>query len=237
VHVDAYAAPGVETVGLDVAVRAGDAIAPDARPAETWQRVKRPLDFVLALVFLILLAPLLLAITVAVLATSSGPVLFRQRRIGRDLREFTMLKFRTMHDGVSDAAHRALIADLAAGHTTGEGLRKLTADPRVTGVGRLLRKTSLDELPQLLNVLTGTMSLIGPRPAIPYELEHYEARHYERFQVRPGLTGLWQVSGRAAVGFVEMLDIDVEYVRRANALTDLAITARTPIAVLPRRTA
>ena len=235
-HVDAYAGPGVDAVGLDVAVRGGDSIA-TARPGETWQRVKRPVDFVLALVLLILLAPVLLAITVAVLVSSPGPVLFRQRRIGRGLGEFTMLKFRTMHDGVSDAAHRAYIAELAAGAAEGSELRKLTADPRVTGVGRVLRKTSLDELPQLFNVLAGTMSLIGPRPAIPYELEHYESHHYERFQVRPGLTGLWQVSGRAAVGFVEMLDIDVEYVRSANALKDLEITARTPIAVLPRRTA
>jgi lipopolysaccharide/colanic/teichoic acid biosynthesis glycosyltransferase len=148
-----------------------------------------------------------------------------------------MLKFRTMHDGVSEAMHRAYIAELAAGAASGEGLRKLTVDPRVTRIGRLLRKTSLDELPQLLNVLRGTMSLIGPRPAIPYELEHYAPHHFERFQVRPGLTGLWQVSGRASVGFVEMLEIDVDYVSKASALTDLSITVRTPIAVLPRRTA
>jgi lipopolysaccharide/colanic/teichoic acid biosynthesis glycosyltransferase len=226
----------VEPRGVEVAVR-DDAVATTAEPDRTWQRVKRPLDVVLALVLLIVLAPLLLVIAIAVKVSSPGPVLFRQRRIGLGMQEFTMLKFRTMHDGVSESTHKAYIAELAAGAASGEGLRKLTVDPRVTGVGRLLRKASLDELPQLLNVLMGTMSLIGPRPAIPYELEHYAPHHFERFQVRPGLTGLWQVSGRAAVGFVEMLEIDVDYVSKASALTDLSITVRTPIAVLPRRTA
>ena len=235
-HVDAYAGPVVEPRGVEVAVCGDDAVT-TAEPDRTWQRVKRPLDVVLALVLLIVLAPLLLAIAIAVKVSSPGPVLFRQRRIGLGMQEFTMLKFRTMHDGVSEATHKAYIAELAAGAASGEGLRKLTVDPRVTGVGRLLRKASLDELPQLLNVLMGTMSLIGPRPAIPYELEHYAPHHFERFQVRPGLTGLWQVSGRAAVGFVEMLEIDVDYVSKASALTDLSITVRTPIAVLPRRTA
>ena len=227
---------------LELAVRNPPAavapqVSPPVSPSPSWQRFKRPVDFTIALVLLILLLPVILVIAVAVRVSSAGPVLYRQRRVGRGMREFTMLKFRTMYAGVSESTHRAYIAELARGAASGEGLRKLTDDPRVTGVGRFLRKTSLDELPQLLNILTGTMSLIGPRPAIEYELEHYQATHYERFQVRPGLTGLWQVSGRAEVGFVEMLDIDVDYVRKASALTDLEIAVKTPIAMLPRRTA
>jgi lipopolysaccharide/colanic/teichoic acid biosynthesis glycosyltransferase len=170
--------------------------------------------------------------------SSPGPVFFRQRRCGLGLEPFTVLKFRTMHDGAPLALHQAYISRLANGDAADTSeLKKLSADPRVTRVGRWLRRSSLDELPQLLNVLMGQMSLVGPRPAIPYELDHYLPEHFGRFLVRPGLTGLWQVSGRAALGFSEMLDMDVDYVRRAGALTDLAITVRTPMAVLARRTA
>ena len=222
---------------VELGVLSQSPVAPTRSPSAAWQRAKRPVDFAIAAVLLILLIPVILVIAVAVRISSPGPVLYRQRRVGRDLREFTMLKFRTMYEGVSESAHRAYIAELVRGAASGEGLRKLTDDPRVTAVGRFLRKTSLDELPQLVNVLLGTMSLIGPRPAIEYELEHYQATHYERFQVRPGLTGLWQVSGRAEVGFIEMLDIDVDYVRKASAATDLGIAVRTPVAMLPKRTA
>ena len=234
-HGDAFTA--VEPSRVELAVRSPSPVGPTRSPSPAWQRAKRPVDFAVAAVLLILLLPVILLIALAVRISSPGPVLYRQRRVGRGLREFTMLKFRTMYTGVSETAHRAYISELVHGATTGEGLRKLTDDPRVTGVGRFLRKTSLDELPQLVNVLLGTMSLIGPRPAIEYELEHYQALHYERFQVRPGLTGLWQVSGRAEVGFIEMLDIDVDYVRKASAVTDLGIAVRTPVAMLPKRTA
>jgi lipopolysaccharide/colanic/teichoic acid biosynthesis glycosyltransferase len=215
--------PGAETA----TVLAGDA----------WQRVKRPVDFVIAAVVMIALAPVMLLVALAVTFSSPGPVLFRQRRYGLGLEPFTMLKFRTMADGAPTELHEAFITDLAHGTAGGEGLKKLVADPRITTVGRWLRRTSLDELPQLFNVLAGHMSLVGPRPAIPYELDHYGPEHFERFLVRPGLTGLWQVSGRATVGFTEMLDLDVDYVHRAGAMTDLAITIRTPLAVLTKRTA
>lgn len=205
---------------------------------DVWQRVKRPVDFLSALVFLIALAPVMLVVALAVTLSSPGPVLFRQRRYGLGLEPFTVLKFRTMADGVSAELHEAFITELARGAVLeDEGLKKLAADPRVTAVGRWLRRTSLDELPQLFNVLAGHMSLVGPRPAIPYELDHYGPEHFDRFLVRPGLTGLWQVSGRATVGFTEMLDLDVDYVRRAGAMTDLAITLRTPLAVFTKRTA
>jgi lipopolysaccharide/colanic/teichoic acid biosynthesis glycosyltransferase len=124
------------------------------------------------------------------------------------------------------------IAKLATGQADEEGLKKLTADPRVTRVGRFLRRTSLDELPQLVNVLVGNMSLVGPRPALEYELQHYQERHYERFAVKPGMTGLWQVSGRNLIGFTEMLDLDAEYARSSNLLTDLKILVKTPWAAI-----
>jgi lipopolysaccharide/colanic/teichoic acid biosynthesis glycosyltransferase len=137
-----------------------------------------------------------------------------------------------MHDGATADSHRRYIASLAAGdEDEAPGLKKLVDDPRVTRVGRVLRRCSLDELPQFANVLAGSMSLIGPRPAIVYEVEHYLPHHYERFGVRPGLSGLWQVSGRNAIGFNEMLDLDVEYARNAGFTTDLRVFLRTPLAM------
>ena len=181
-----------------------------------------------------MLSPLFLLVAVAVRLDSRGPALFRQERLGRDRRPFRVAKFRTMRMDASDEAHRAYIAQLAAGEVMGDGLRKLTDDPRVTRVGRVLRATSLDELPQLLNVVAGDMSLIGPRPALQYELEHYASHHFERFAVRPGMTGLWQVSGRAEVGFTEMLELDVEYARSHGPLLDLTILLKTPGALIGR---
>jgi lipopolysaccharide/colanic/teichoic acid biosynthesis glycosyltransferase len=193
---------------------------------------KRTIDIVGALVGLVVLSPLLLVLAAAVRADSAGPAIFRQRRVGMEGRTFLVTKFRTMHTGASDEAHRRYIAQLATG-AAGEGpLKKLTADPRVTRVGAFLRRTSLDELPQLLNVLAGEMSLIGPRPALEYELAHYRPEHFDRFAVRPGMTGLWQVSGRARVGFLEMLDLDAHYAREGGPLTDLTILVRTPRALV-----
>jgi lipopolysaccharide/colanic/teichoic acid biosynthesis glycosyltransferase len=145
-----------------------------------------------------------------------------------------MLKLRTMQSGASSAPHRSFIARLAGGGDplAPHELAKLTDDPRVTRTGRWLRRVSLDELPQLVNVLRGDMSIVGPRPALQYELEFYEPHHFERFTVRPGLTGLWQVSGRSKLGFMDMLELDVAYARRRSLLLDLAIVARTPAALV-----
>jgi lipopolysaccharide/colanic/teichoic acid biosynthesis glycosyltransferase len=148
-----------------------------------------------------------------------------------------MLKFRSMGAGAQQDLHRRYIGELAHAPVNGSGLHKLTRDPRVTRVGAILRKTSIDELPQLLNVLVGQMSLVGPRPAVAYELRHYRPEHHERFAVRPGLTGLWQVSGRARLGLYAMLDLDVEYVRRRSVWLDLRVLLRTPRAVLQGHTA
>jgi lipopolysaccharide/colanic/teichoic acid biosynthesis glycosyltransferase len=194
-------------------------------------------DEVLACVLLLVLAPLLLIVALAIRLDSPGPVLFRQRRLGLHGREFPMLKFRSMVADAPTDLHRRYIGELAHGPADEPGLHKLTGDPRVTRVGAILRKTSIDELPQLLNVIAGRMSLVGPRPAVAYELGHYRREHYERFAVRPGLTGLWQVSGRASLGLYEMLDLDVEYVRRRNLWLDLRVLLRTPKAVLQAQTA
>src|SRR4051812_12074361 len=199
-----------------------------------WEAVKRTVDVLGAGLGLIVLSPLLLILAVAIRLDSRGPALFRQERLGRDRQPFRVAKFRTMRPDADDALHREYIAQLARGEVEGDGLRKLTTDPRVTRVGRVLRAPSLDELPQLINVLTGDMSLVGPRPALQYELEHYAPAHFARFSVRPGLTGLWQVSGRAELGFTEMLDLDVEYARIQGLVTDLKILAKTPAALIGR---
>lgn len=205
-------------------------------PGPGYELIKRGIDVVGAVFGLVLLAPLLVGFAVAIRATSAGPALFRQTRLGRHRREFTCLKYRTMHVDADDAPHRAyvrrLLTEEDAPHGGRSGVFKLDADPRVTAVGRLLRRTSLDELPQLLNVLRGEMSLVGPRPALPWEAELYRPEHLRRFEVKPGMTGLWQVSGRSTVSMREALDLDVQYVQRRSLRMDLSILARTVPAVL-----
>jgi lipopolysaccharide/colanic/teichoic acid biosynthesis glycosyltransferase len=199
----------------------------------------RTLDVVVAALLLILLAPILLVISVAIRLESQGPVLFRQRRFGRSLATFTVNKFRTMREGVSHDVHREFVLSLIAGEqppkTEGKPRFKLSSDDRVTRVGRLLRRSSLDELPQLWNVLRGEMSLVGPRPPIAYEVEHYPAHWFVRFAVKPGLTGLWQVSGRSELTLEEMIALDAEYVRRRSVWLNLWILLRTVPAVLSLR--
>jgi lipopolysaccharide/colanic/teichoic acid biosynthesis glycosyltransferase len=192
-----------------------------------------------AIVLLTGLAPALLSIALAVRLDSPGPALFRQRRVGRQGREFSMLKFRSMAVNAPPELHRRYIEKLfdEKPGPSDSALRKLTGDPRVTRIGAILRRTSIDELPQLLNVLVGQMSLVGPRPAVAYELEHYRPHHYERFAVRPGLTGLWQVSGRGRLGLQTMLDLDVEYARNRSLMLDLRMLLKTPKAVLDAFTA
>ncbi|MGI8412422.1 MAG: sugar transferase [Solirubrobacteraceae bacterium] len=201
--------------------------------------MKRAFDIVAATALLLLLSPLLLIAAIVVGLDSPGPALFRQRRLGQDREPFEMLKFRSMYRDVSPDVHRAYIAQLAQeGYAGNPGeLHKLTGDERVTRSGRLLRRTSLDELPQLLNVLLGDMSLVGPRPAVEYELEHYRPPDYDRFLVRPGMTGLWQVSGRARLGLREMLVLDLEYAHHWSLRLDAKILLGTPAAVIGNRTA
>jgi lipopolysaccharide/colanic/teichoic acid biosynthesis glycosyltransferase len=183
-----------------------------------------------ALVLLLVVTPLLLVIAVAVRLTSPGPVLFRQRRLGLLRQPFTMLKFRTMVQDNDDRIHREYVAQLLTGDADDggeEGVYKLVGDPRVTWVGRILRRTSLDELPQLINVVRGDMALVGPRPVLEYEAELFPSWAALRFRVRPGITGLWQVSGRSTVDYRGALAFDVDYVRRRSLLLDLSILLRT----------
>jgi lipopolysaccharide/colanic/teichoic acid biosynthesis glycosyltransferase len=167
-------------------------------------------------------------------------VIYRQERVGENGRPFTMLKFRSMYDNASTALHRAHVAQIIRGNAAptaanGKGSAKLRHDPRVTRVGRILRRTSLDELPQLWNVLRGEMSLVGPRPPLPYEVELYQEWHRQRLQALPGMTGLWQVQGRNRVRFDEMVRMDLEYIRRQSLWLDLVILLKTPWAMFNGR--
>jgi exopolysaccharide biosynthesis polyprenyl glycosylphosphotransferase len=191
---------------------------------------KRLLDIVGASLGLVLASPLMLYIAWRIRRDSPGPILFKQQRWGMHMCEFTTLKFRTMRVGTSDEKHREYIeASLTAPTPAEGGLFKLQRGAEVTKVGRWLRSTSLDELPQLFNVLRGDMSLVGPRPCIPYEVENFAPHHFERFSVPQGLTGLWQVTARAHATFAEALDIDVAYARECSFWLDLKLILLTPV--------
>jgi lipopolysaccharide/colanic/teichoic acid biosynthesis glycosyltransferase len=205
-----------------------------ARPAALAERV---LDVTLAASALLLLAPLTALIALAIRIDSPGPIIFRQRRLGRNLKPFTVLKFRTMYADADAAPHREYVRSLidkddGPRHA---GLYKLAVDNRITAVGRRLRAWSLDEVPQLWNVLRGEMSLVGPRPIVPYEVEHYPERYLGRFAVKPGMTGLWQVSGRNERTYDEMVRFDVEYAERHTVRLDLVILFKTVWVVLRRK--
>ena len=189
--------------------------------------VKATFDRALSSLALILLSPLLLAIGVAVRLTSSGPALFRQERVGRNGRTFTMVKFRTM---VVDA--EAQRGELLSQSDRDGLMFKMRSDPRITKVGALLRRYSLDELPQLINVVRGDMSLVGPRPPLPAEVAEYPADVRRRLLVHPGLTGLWQVSGRADLPWEESVRLDLRYVDNWSLAADLLILWKTARAVL-----
>jgi len=192
---------------------------------------KRLLDLLIASACLVVLSPLLVVVAILVRATSPGPALFRQRRMGLGRRQFELYKFRTMYEGNSSEAHREYVSKLLtddhppAGGSN--GLFKLEDDPRITRIGRLLRRTSIDELPQLLNVLRGEMSLVGPRPVLPWEAELIGAAHSARFLATPGITGLWQVSGRNRLTIRQGFDLDVEYLHRQSFIFDVLILLKT----------
>lgn len=188
----------------------------------------RLLDLICAAIMLVVLSPLLLLITLLIRFDSTGSVIFRQRRVGRDLNVFSVAKFRTMYEGVEDDPHRSHVEQMIGNDTNGSRpMAKLEEDSRVTRIGSFLRRTSIDELPQLWNVLRGEMSLVGPRPPIEYEVDQYPGEAFRRFAVRPGITGLWQVSGRSLLSFREMIGLDVEYVERRSLLLNLKILLLT----------
>lgn len=221
----------------------------------TYFASKRVVDFVLALVIAILLLPMMLIIGIIIRFGSPGPAIFTQKRVGAkrtivngeeiwETYSFTMYKFRSMHNKASSDRHQEFITAYIKNNksqmdamnvgcdTTQSSMYKLVNDPRVTNIGRFMRKTSLDELPQLWNVIRGDMSLVGPRPAIEYEVDMYESWHLKRLSAKPGLTGLWQIEGRSNTSFDEMVQLDINYVENQSMLLDLTIFALTPISVL-----
>jgi lipopolysaccharide/colanic/teichoic acid biosynthesis glycosyltransferase len=193
----------------------------------------RVLDIVVSTLALIVLSPLLLVVVIWIRLDTRGPALFRQERLGRDMTPFTVNKFRTMHMNMANDEHVKFVQQLIEGVAERrKELFKLTDDARVTRAGRMLRKTSIDELPQLLNVLRGEMSLVGPRPCLDYEAEKYPPPAFGRFAVKPGITGLWQVSGRSHLTFVEQIGLDLEYVGRKSFWLDVKLLLRTVPVVL-----
>ncbi len=206
------------------------------RASGAWARrrlPKRLLDLAVGVSALLVLGVVMLVVAAVIRLTSPGPALFRQVRIGKDHQPFVMFKFRTMRSGSSDEVHREYVRSMLAGEISSvDGLYKLDRDPRITPVGALLRRLSLDELPQLLNVLRGEMSLVGPRPALPWELELLPAWAEPRFRVPPGLTGLWQVSGRNRLTMLRAVELDVEYASHSSFWTDLKILLLTVPALL-----
>ena len=205
------------------------------RKATPRELAKRALDVAISVVAIVPLALVFVVVWIAIHLDSPGPALFRQRRIGRDEKPFTCFKFRTLRHNADENVHREAIRRFWANEPLSDdpdAPYKLTDDPRVTRVGRWLRRTSLDELPQFLNVLRGEMSIVGPRPAIPYELEHFRDWHHKRHIVKPGITGICQVRARGRVSAEVMLEMDVDYAMNWTLWTDLKLIALTFPAVL-----
>jgi lipopolysaccharide/colanic/teichoic acid biosynthesis glycosyltransferase len=220
---------------MAVQVARGQAIA----ISSNYTRVKRLLDIVFTVLLLLPLCMIMAIVAVTIRFDSPGPIFFRQKRVGQNGVEFSMLKFRSMYAHSDDSIHREAIERYMKGESIGEGeaaLRyKRSDDPRITRVGRFLRKTSLDELPQFINVLRGEMTLVGPRPPLSYEVESYSTRDLVRLSGKPGLTGTWQVYGRSVVTFQGMVDMDIAYLQKQSLKEDLKLIALTvPVMIMGR---
>ena len=233
-----YSDPSFDTLLVDslAQIESSRASAPSSLRKNTSSLgVKRAIDIIGSTALLILASPLMLITALAVKLTSPGPVIFRQMRIGREGKHFPFYKFRSMRCDNDDAIHREYVKNLIQGRhdQINEGdadkpVYKLRSDTRITAVGRIIRRTSIDELPQLFNVLKGEMSLVGPRPPIPYEIENYQSWHMRRLQeIRPGITGLWQVEGRSKTTFDEMVRLDLRYIRNWSLWLDIKILFKT----------
>ncbi|MGZ4431354.1 MAG: sugar transferase [Gaiellales bacterium] len=232
-----------EVVGPRVGIHTIEGIPlvglPPARPGRSSRAVKRAIDLVVASVLMAVTAPAFAYIAWRVHRDSAGPVFFRQERLGLHGQPFTMLKFRSMLVDTDPQAHREYVASMTdfRAAPSQSGIYKLDQSDMLTRSGRWLRRSSLDELPQLINVLRGEMSLVGPRPCLAYETEHFQPHHYDRFVVPPGLTGLWQVTARAHATFGEALEMDVVYARDWSLGLDLRLMLRTPLEMLRQRNA
>jgi lipopolysaccharide/colanic/teichoic acid biosynthesis glycosyltransferase len=221
---------------------ANDKLYPDLKRQRSARLLKRVIDILGSLGLLALLTPVLVMVGMAIKLTSNGPILFKQTRIGQFGRPFTILKFRSMYVDADSKAHQQYVKDLivrgrgsdgASEALKQDGLFKLSRDSRVTPLGHFIRKTSIDELPQLLNVLAGGMSLVGPRPHPPYEVDCYDTWHMRRvLEARPGLTGLWQVKGRSRTTYDDMVRLDLKYIDKWSVWNDLKILLQTPWAAL-----
>ncbi len=242
IHISFHIFP--DDLDVENGSRPADAkLYPDLEPRNNSTKVslviKRMIDIAGSLFALILFSPLFVGIAVAIKLTSKGPILFKQPRLGRYGTKFTFLKFRSMYFKSDAKIHRDYVRQLISAKDSSpvdcqpRDVYKIKDDPRVTRIGKFIRKTSLDELPQFLNVLIGEMSLVGPRPPIPYEIESYDIWHRRRFlETKPGITGLWQVEGRSRVSFDEMVRLDLKYARIWSPWLDIKILLRTPMAVL-----
>jgi lipopolysaccharide/colanic/teichoic acid biosynthesis glycosyltransferase len=218
--------PGIRTG------RASSLVVPIAPTSGGYRVAKRSLDLAASVIGLILVSPILAAVAVAVTIESGGPIFFRQERLGLGGRPFTLYKFRSMFTSAEQDRHRDHVRDLIRGDAPedpeAEGVwLPIPADPRVTRLGAFLRRSHLDELPQLINIVRGEMSLVGPRPPIPYEVEVYEPWHLRRLSVIPGLTGLWQATAWGRISFDEGVALDLAYVERRSFWFDLRLIGRT----------
>jgi lipopolysaccharide/colanic/teichoic acid biosynthesis glycosyltransferase len=221
---------------------AHDVFYPDLKHYKLASLVKRMLDIIGSFMLLVLFSPVLVLISVAIKLTSKGPILFRQTRIGQFGQHFTFLKFRSMYIDADSGVHQRYVQEFILQSKNGNGAHetlkqdgffKLSHDQRITPIGRFIRTTSLDELPQLFNVLAGAMSLVGPRPPIPYEAEHYDIWHRRRvLEAKPGITGLWQVKGRSRTTFEDMVRLDLQYIDERSLWTDLKLLIQTPWTVI-----
>ncbi len=230
--------------GVEQNVEADMELYPDLEKGDDSKRfplfLKRTIDIIGSLLGILLFSPFFIILSLLVKLTSEGPVFFRQERVGRYGRKFTFLKFRSMHINNDPAIHKEYTRKLISGQQDakgvdgkGNGSYKIKDDPRVTPIGKFLRKSSLDELPQFFNVLKGEMSLVGPRPPIPYELEAYDIWHRRRLlEIRPGITGIWQVHGRSCTTFDEMVRMDIKYIREWSVWMDIKLLLKTPWVIL-----
>lgn len=197
--------------------------------------LKRLLDLMGSAIGIILYLPIFITISICIKLTSKGPILFSQTRLGENAKPFRFYKFRTMYvdkDRIHDQEFVKNLIDGKYGKIGENPTYKLKHDPRVTPFGRLLRVTSLDELPQLINVLKGDLSLVGPRPSLPYEYDNYQEWHKERLSIKPGITGLWQVTGRSSTTFDEMVQLDIEYARKQSLILDIKLLIKTMYVVI-----
>lgn len=230
-----FRAPTEQTAMRPIPIN--DAVMVEQRSIHRYHVAKRVFDLSLAVLLLLITLPVWIGIAVAIKLDSRGPVLFRQMRVGRDGRQFGVYKFRSMHTNCDDSIHRRYVESFISNGAPstvegGKAIFKLRNDRRITRAGRLLRKTSLDELPNLLNVIQGEMSLVGPRPALPYEVERYDLWHLGRLAGLPGITGTWQVYGRSRVNFDQMVRMDINYLHRQSLWLDIKLLVLTVPAVL-----